>query len=76
MSGLCPCTNYRTDCSVAIHGREACRRLQRKGPASRRSQWCPVCKTYHVDPGEKTDAGVLTRPCPQIPADDPRNRHA
>ena len=38
-----------------------------------RDQWCPVCKTYHENVGEKTDIGELTKPCPLIPADDPRN---
>lgn len=37
-------------------------------------QWCPVCKTYHTEPGEKTDAGRLVRQCPSIPLTDPRNR--
>lgn len=37
-------------------------------------EWCPVCKTTHVDPGARTDAGKLTRQCPAIPADDPRNQ--
>jgi hypothetical protein len=32
-------------------------------------EWCPVCHTYHVDPGRKTDAGRLTRQCPLLPAD-------
>ena len=40
---------------------------------TQRDQWCPVCKTFHDDPGEKTDAGRLTRPCPRLAA-DPRNR--
>lgn len=35
--------------------------------------WCAVCKTYHENVGEKTDAGKLTRQCPRIPVDDPRN---
>jgi hypothetical protein len=35
-------------------------------------QWCPICKRYHDDVGEKTDAGDITRPCPRIPTDDPR----
>jgi hypothetical protein len=38
----------------------------------RLSQWCPVCKSYHVYVGEQTDAGVVTRACPKIPTDDPR----
>lgn len=37
-------------------------------------QRCPVCGTYHHGVGEKTDAGRLTRPCPRLSADDPRNR--
>lgn len=32
-------------------------------------EWCPVCHSYHVDPGEKTDAGQLTKPCPASPKD-------
>lgn len=39
----------------------------------RSPQWCPVCKTYHDEVGEKTDAGELTRQCPRIPVDHPRN---
>lgn len=35
-------------------------------------QWCPVCRTYHAEVGEKTDAGAVTRPCPLIPTCDPR----
>lgn len=35
--------------------------------------WCPVCKSYHTDPGEKTDAGALIRRCSVIDRDDPRN---
>lgn len=38
------------------------------------TMWCPVCKTMHRDVGERSDAGAVTRPCPRIPADDPRNR--
>lgn len=41
-------------------------------PAS--AAWCPVCKNYHTEPGERTDAGKLTRQCSRIPADDLRNR--
>ncbi len=37
-------------------------------------QWCPVCKTYHANPGVKTDAGALVTRCPVIPATDPRNQ--
>jgi len=37
------------------------------------NQWCPVCKSYHADPGVRTDAGALVRPCPAIPSHDPRN---
>lgn len=37
-------------------------------------EWCPVCHTHHVAPGEKTDAGGLVRVCPQLAADDPRNQ--
>lgn len=40
------------------------------GPAP---QWCPVCKTYHLEVGEKTDAGKLMRQCPLLSVDDPRN---
>jgi hypothetical protein len=36
-------------------------------------QWCPICKTYHSNPGQKTDAGTITRLCPLLRADDPRN---
>jgi hypothetical protein len=36
-------------------------------------QWCPVCKLYHRHVGERTDAGHTTRPCPLLPANDPRN---
>lgn len=31
------------------------------------SLWCPVCHTYHPDPGEKTDAGQIARPCNRLP---------
>jgi hypothetical protein len=31
-------------------------------------QWCPICRTYHRDPGEKTDAGWITKPCPVLKA--------
>lgn len=36
-------------------------------------EWCPVCKTYHHNPGVRTDAGGLVEQCPEIPKDDPRN---
>lgn len=36
------------------------------------TQWCPVCKTHHLGVGEATDAGVITRACPNLPTDDPR----
>jgi hypothetical protein len=50
-------------------------RLRLRQPAPDEDpQWCPVCKAYHASPGEKTDAGQLTRPCPLLPDDDPRNR--
>lgn len=39
-------------------------------------EWCPVCGTEHVEPGEKTDRGRLTRQCGRIPMDDPRNDFA
>jgi hypothetical protein len=35
-------------------------------PPESRPQWCPVCKTYHVEVGEKTDAGRLVKPCPRL----------
>lgn len=37
-------------------------------------EWCPICKTYHFNPGEKSDSGKVTRECPEIPSTDPRNR--
>ena len=39
------------------------------------AEWCPVCHTFH-DPvvGVKQDNGKLVEQCPQIPANDPRNR--
>lgn len=41
----------------------------RQSPAT---QWCPVCKRYHEEVGESTDAGLITRACPLIPTTDPR----
>lgn len=35
-------------------------------------QWCPVCKTFHREVGETTDAGRITRACPLLPTTDPR----
>src|SRR4051812_39451238 len=35
-------------------------------------QWCPVCKHYHDNVGEQTDAGLITRACPLVSTDDPR----
>lgn len=46
----------------AVIGRES-----REVPGA--PEWCPICHTYHVDPGGKTDAGRVTRPCPRSPAD-------
>jgi hypothetical protein len=34
-------------------------------------EWCPVCHSYHVDPGVKTDAGRVVRDCPRVPAPEP-----
>jgi hypothetical protein len=36
------------------------------------NQWCPVCKQYHQNVGEMTDAGTVTRACPNVPTDHPR----
>jgi hypothetical protein len=33
--------------------------------------WCSVCKNYHIHPGERTDAGRITRPCPNLATEDP-----
>jgi hypothetical protein len=44
----------------------------RDGRSLTRPQWCPVCKTYHGDVGEQTDAGLITRACPLLPTDNPR----
>jgi hypothetical protein len=41
-------------------------------PSQPQSQWCPICKTFHRDVGEATDAGVATRACVLVPTDDPR----
>lgn len=38
-----------------------------------RAQWCPVCRSHHDNPGEKTDRGALIRRCPMLPDSDPRN---
>lgn len=38
------------------------------------NQWCSVCHSYHVNVGEKTDAGELTRQCPLLDKNDPANR--
>jgi hypothetical protein len=38
-------------------------------------QWCPVCKGYHADPGQRTDAGVVLRRCPLLSEDDPRQHY-
>ena len=46
------------------------RQPERRPPAP---QWCSICKQYHVGQGERTDAGVVTRPCPNLPADDRNN---
>lgn len=35
-------------------------------------QWCSVCKAYHVNAGESTDAGIITRACPKVPTNDSR----
>lgn len=37
-------------------------------------EWCPVCHTYHRDPGSKTDAGKLVRRCGHLSPDDPLNQ--
>jgi hypothetical protein len=36
-------------------------------------QWCPICKTYHHNVGERTDAGKVTRPCPLLADFDAQN---
>ena len=32
--------------------------------------WCPVCHSYHREPGEKTDAGSIVKPCRAVSGED------
>lgn len=64
-SGVSPTTKTRC-CPYCFYP-------SRVPPDTRKGEWCPVCHTYHVNPGEKTDAGKLTRQCPLLSGDDPRN---
>lgn len=42
-------------------------RVMLRGSAARYGdEWCPCCHVFHAHPiGEKTDAGVETKPCPR-----------
>jgi hypothetical protein len=44
----------------------------RLAPQAPAPQWCPVCKRDHERVGEMTDAGSITRACPNVPTNDPR----
>jgi hypothetical protein len=48
-------------------------RLRQALNPPKRTLWCPICKTYHHNVGERTDAGKVTRPCPLLADFDARN---
>jgi hypothetical protein len=51
---------------------ERVRELDAERKRQPQPQWCSICKTFHRDVGEATDAGVATRACPLVPTNDPR----
>jgi hypothetical protein len=53
---------------------EIVRELEAQATPEPQDQWCPVCKTYHKNVGEKTDSGYVTRPCPISPLTAPWNQ--
>lgn len=63
--------SYETLCSV--HGAEGAiqdwtaTRHKSLRVFAPKPEWCPVCKTYHTDPGARRDDGRPMRPCPLLP---------